>query len=71
MRDTGKTKGQLINELVAMRQRISELETSLGKRETVEEALRESEQNFRALADNSLDAITVLADEGVPVYANK
>ena len=71
MRDIDKTKGQLVDELAAMRQRTSELETSLGERKTMHEALRESEQNFRALAENSLDAITVFSEEGIPVYANR
>ncbi|MEE8372950.1 MAG: PAS domain S-box protein, partial [Dehalococcoidia bacterium] len=41
------------------------LEQKLG-----EEALRESEENFRALAENSHDGITVIADGGRHVYAN-
>ena len=40
------------------------------EQELAEEALRESEENFRALAENSHDGITVIADEGRHVYAN-
>jgi len=33
--------------------------------------LKESEENFRALAENANDAILITAGEGVPVFANK
>jgi len=43
--DEDKTKEQLINELVEMRQRITELEKSEKQRKRTVEALRES-RNF-------------------------
>jgi phage regulator Rha-like protein len=42
MKDERKTKEQLINELVEMRQRIAELEASETERKRTEEALRRS-----------------------------
>jgi PAS domain S-box-containing protein len=41
------------------------------ERKRVEEALRESEENFRALAQNANDGILVLTDKGTYVYANQ
>jgi len=41
MRDEDKTKEQLINELVEMRQRVAELVASETERVRAEEALRE------------------------------
>jgi PAS domain S-box-containing protein len=41
MKDERKTKGQLVNELVELRQRIAELEASETEHRRVEEALRE------------------------------
>jgi len=43
-RDQDKTKGQLLNELVEMRQRIAQLEASEAEGKKAEEALREAEQ---------------------------
>ena len=37
----------------------------------IEGELRESEENFRALADNANDGILIAAGEGIHVYANK
>ena len=37
----------------------------------IEEELRESEENFRALADNANDGILIAAGEGIHLYANK
>ncbi|HEY49167.1 MAG TPA: PAS domain S-box protein [Dehalococcoidia bacterium] len=54
-----------------LRRTNKELESEIAERKRMEEALSESEGNFRALAENSLDCITVLAGEGVHVYANK
>ena len=36
-----------------------------------EKALRESEENFRALAENAIDAILIATDHGRHVYANQ
>jgi PAS domain S-box-containing protein len=41
------------------------------ERKRAEEALRESEENFRALADNANDGIMIAAGKGAHVYANR
>lgn len=69
MKDENKTKEQLINELAEMRQRIAELETSETKRKHMEQALRESEEKFRGLAEKSLVGI-YLIQNGVFKYVN-
>jgi PAS domain S-box-containing protein len=43
----------------------------ITERRQAEEALRESVENFRALAENANDGILIAAGEGVHVYANK
>ena len=53
MKDTGKTKAQLINELMALRQRVAELEASEEHHKIVEKKLRESEERFRKFADEA------------------
>jgi PAS domain S-box-containing protein len=50
MRDEGKTKEQLVRELAATRQRITELEAAETERKRVEQVLRESEERFREMA---------------------
>jgi PAS domain-containing protein len=47
-----KTKDQLVNELVGMRQRIAELAKSETERKYAEKALRESELKLLILIDN-------------------
>jgi PAS domain S-box-containing protein len=53
MKDKDKTKNQLINELVEMRQRITELEKSETECKLAEKALWESDQKFRIMAEAS------------------
>ena len=53
MTDEEKTKEQLIEELTFMRKRIAELEATESKRKLAEDALRESEESFRQLAENT------------------
>ena len=54
-----------------LQKRIKELEKEAVERKQAEEALRESEENFRALADNANDGIVIASGEGTHVYANK
>ena len=49
---------------------IRTLEAEIGERRRVEAALRESEERFRALAENSLDVIMRFDREGRHLYAN-
>ncbi len=50
--DEAKTKEQLINELVMLRQRVAELETLEIRHKRVEKALRESQAELSAIYDN-------------------
>ena len=53
MKDQDKTKGQLIDELAVLRQRVAELEKSEIERKQTEEALYEIEEMFRLFMDYS------------------
>ena len=50
---------------------VLDLEREITERKRAEEALQESEENFRALAENASDGILIATGEGVHVYANK
>ncbi len=71
MKDRDKSKEQLMNELVELRQRITELEASESRRERTEEALRQSEEALRAIFDGARDGIMVLDKMGNVVRVNK
>jgi PAS domain S-box-containing protein len=62
MRDIDKTREQLIDELVEMRQRIVELEALDAKRKRVEGVLQESEKKYRTLVENSPNLVAVYQD---------
>jgi PAS domain S-box-containing protein len=49
MEDKRKTKGQLVNELTAMRERVAELEELENDHKLAEEALRQSQEHYRSL----------------------
>ena len=66
-----KTKKQLVNELVKMRQRISELEKSETKSRRVEKALRESEAEYRELVQNANSIILRINSEGYITFFNE
>ncbi len=70
MNDAAKSKEELIGELSELRRRVAELEALKAEQKHTEEALLESEQNFKAMAENANDGIFIAADEGVHVYAN-
>jgi len=68
MEDEDTTKGRLINELLELRQRIAELETSEEDRERAEEALRKSEERYRRITAAVTDYIfTVHTENEHPV----
>jgi len=48
-----------------------QIETEEEKRRNAEEALRESEETFRALAENANDGILVAVGTGIHVFANR
>lgn len=70
MKDENKTKQQLIDELVEMRRRITELETSEAQRKQVGQELRESEAKYSTLVEQSTDAVLITQD-GVFQFVNK
>ncbi|MGD1154114.1 MAG: PAS domain S-box protein [Syntrophales bacterium] len=53
MKDQSKKKQVLIQELVSLRERIVELEQSESERKKTEDALRETEERYRALASSA------------------
>jgi len=60
--------------IVRMQQLIVEIGTILSQRRVkheTEKASEESEQNFRALAENANDGILIIGGEGIYIYANK
>ena len=59
MKDSGKTKEQLINELVELRQRITELEALEIQHKQVEKALRKSGEKYRLISESTSDLIEI------------
>lgn len=57
MRDEEKTKEQFIQELGELRKRVLDLETLERDRRRVEDALRESEERFRFMAETTGDVL--------------
>ena len=70
MTDKSKTKRQLMDEIVMLRQRITQLERSEVERCKAEEALRESEEKYRNLVESTLDLIFMVNEVGTYTYVN-
>ena len=64
MKDDGKSKEQLLEELDGLRDRFAELEESQRERLQTEEALRRSEERFRVLVEHAADAFFVFDRRG-------
>ena len=64
MKDKDKTKAQLINESVELRQRVAELETLEAEHRRAEEALQESESKFSSILASMVDLVFVFDNEG-------
>jgi len=59
MKDDGKTRAQLIQELVGLRARVDELETALRACRQETESLRVSERRLQMILESAADAINV------------
>lgn len=70
MKDSTKTKAQLVEENKELRKRVAELTQLEVERKMEEEALRESEEKYRSLFDLSPIGITILDMKGVITSCN-
>ncbi len=70
MPDDDRTREQLLEEVQTLRQRLADLEQAETRKRAAEETLRESVLRFRALIENSADAVTLLGPDGAIRYAN-
>ena len=64
MRGKEKTKEQLMDELVKLRQQITELQKSEVKHQQIEESLTENEKKYRILVELAADGILIETVEG-------
>jgi PAS domain S-box-containing protein len=71
MRDQHRPKQDLINEVVALRKQVADLRDAMAARRRVEDALRHSEEQLRALVDGSPVGLALLRLDGTPVAANR
>jgi PAS domain S-box-containing protein len=60
--DDKKTKAQLLSELNEVRRRLAEVEALEAQRKQVEEDLRESEEKYSTLVEQSTDAVLISQD---------
>lgn len=60
-----------MEEIEMLHQRIDELEAAAVEWKRTGETLLESEQNFKAIAENANEGILIAAGQGIHVYANR
>ncbi len=70
MKDQSKTKQMLIQELVFLRHRISELERSEAELKRAKEVLKDSESKFQFLAENMADVVFAVDLNLITTYAS-
>jgi PAS domain S-box-containing protein len=70
MQDTEKSKKQLMNELLELRQHIAEFDMLGAEHERAQEALGESEEKYRILVEQANDGILIVQD-GMIKFANR
>jgi diguanylate cyclase (GGDEF)-like protein/PAS domain S-box-containing protein len=70
MGDPSRTNPELIKEISALKQKIKKLEQSESERKRASKALRESEEYFKAIIQNSSDIILIVDRLGNITYAS-
>jgi len=71
MRDQHRPKQDLINEVTALRKQVADLKDAMAARRRVEDALRQSEEQLRTLADAAPVGLCLFRPNGSPVMANR
>ncbi len=71
MRDQHRPKQDLINEVTALRKQIADLKDAMTARRRVEDALRQSEERVRSLADTVPVGLCLFRSNGSPLVANR
>jgi len=64
MEDKYKTRAQLLNELLQLRQEVSSMRISASSREQAEKILKKSEENYRLLVENQTDLVVNIDTQG-------
>ena len=59
MKDIHKSKNQLINELVELRNQIAEFEMLKDKHKHLNDTLRENRANYKAMFKNAMNGIAI------------
>ncbi len=70
MKDSSKANPELIKEISTLKQKVKELEQSNSERREACEALRVSEEYFKAILQNSSDVILVVDKLGIITYVS-
>ena len=70
MKDEDKTREQLVNELMQLRQRITELERAESEPKQAEEALKQAEERYRSIFENAVIGIVQATPEGKLLNVN-
>lgn len=70
-KDEARTKAQLINELLELRQRNTRLERAISDLKQIENSLKESEEKFRAMVETTDDSIYIVDKDCSYLYINK
>jgi PAS domain S-box-containing protein len=71
MRDQHRPKQELIHEVAALRKQVADLKDAMTARRRVEDALRHSEAQLRALADSVPVGLCLFRRDGTPIAANR
>jgi PAS domain S-box-containing protein len=67
MRDQHRPKQDLVDEVVALRKQVADLREEMTARRRVEEALRHSEEQLRALVDGSPAGLCLFRPDGAAI----
>lgn len=70
MKDKDKSKKQLMNELIELRQQVAKLEAVYTEQKRTEKALQESKEKYRTIFENVSDTIIYVNKYGTIIDAN-